>query len=96
MKTGDDTLNFALPSARDSLGALENVGFMRYAADKFSMVFRASDAQVNHFVEQVGKRTAAGLISLLTHSLLRSVFRVRYFLSILDRESVRSRNISRG
>ena len=54
----NDTLDFALLATTYRSRALENVHFMRHAANKFSVICRIIEAHVNAVVDQVSKRTS--------------------------------------
>jgi len=54
----NDTLDLALLLPADSFRALENVCFMRHAANKLSVIFRTIGAHVNYILDQVSKRTS--------------------------------------
>jgi hypothetical protein len=58
------TLDLTLLLSSDNFCTLENVSFMRHAADKLSMVFRVK-AMIKHFVKHVSSRTAIWIDCIL-------------------------------
>jgi hypothetical protein len=58
------TLDLTLLLSSDNFCTLENVSFMRHAADKLAMVFRVK-AMTKHFVKHVSGRTAIWIDCIL-------------------------------